>query len=149
MPLTDWPRDLLAGKLDAKVTWNADFTKVMRGLVSGKTAIAGKEFMEARYVDEATVSATATAEAYNPAYSQNNIGNFVPAAPKCVKPFLVPNLDPGSSSNPPQKFVDETKGLVTPGASFLGEEIQLTSPCQGNANNKKGNTRGTSPSLAR
>ena len=86
----------------------------------------------------AMVSAIATAEAYNPAYSQNNTGSFVPAAPKCVKPFLVPNLDPGSSSNPPQKFVDETKGFVTAGAPFLGEEIQLTSPCTGNANGKKG-----------
>src|SRR5215467_1007892 len=40
----------------------------------------------------ATVAATATAEAYNPAYSQSNTGSFVPAAPKCVNPFLVPNL---------------------------------------------------------
>jgi len=77
----------------------------------------------------ATVSATATAEAYNPAYSQNNTGNFIPAAPKCVKPFLVPNLDPGSS--PSQPFVDEAKGLVTSGVPFLGEEIQLTSACKG------------------
>ena len=83
----------------------------------------------------ATVSATATAEAYNPAYSQNNTGSFVPAAPKCVKPFLVPNLDPRSS----QPLVDETKGLVTAAApSFLGEEIELTSPCTGNGNGKKG-----------
>jgi Putative Flp pilus-assembly TadE/G-like len=82
----------------------------------------------------ATVGATAIAEAYNPAYSQNNIGNFVPAAPKCVKPFLVPNVDPGSGLH----FVNETTGLVTAGAPFLGEEIQLTSPCKGNANGKKG-----------
>src|SRR6266700_215672 len=74
----------------------------------------------------ATVSATATAEAYNPAYSQNNTGSFVPAAPKCVKPFLVPNIDPRSS----QRFVDETKGLVTPGQSFLGEQIDLVSDCK-------------------
>src|SRR5205807_4471548 len=58
----------------------------------------------------------------------NNTGSFVPAAPKCVKPFLVPNRDPRSS----QFFVDETKGLVTPATpSFLGEEIQLTSACNG------------------
>jgi len=86
----------------------------------------------------ATVAATATAEAYNPAFSQSNIGHFIPAAPKCVKPFLVPNLDPGSSSNPPQQFVNEKKGFVTAGAPFLGEEIQLTSPCTGNGNGKKG-----------
>jgi len=83
----------------------------------------------------ATVAATATAEAYNPAFSQKNIGHFIPAAPKCVKPFLVPNIDPGSSTK--QKFVDEAKGFVTAGAPFLGEEITLTSAC-GNGNGKKG-----------
>jgi hypothetical protein len=86
----------------------------------------------------ATVAATSTAEAYNPAFSQNNTGSFVPAGPKCVKPFLVPNLDPGSNSTPKQPFVDEAKGLVSPGAPFLAEEIQLTSPCTGTGNGKKG-----------
>jgi hypothetical protein len=42
----------------------------------------------------ASVSATAIAEAYNPAYSQTNGGAFIPTAPKCVKPFLLPNSDP-------------------------------------------------------
>jgi hypothetical protein len=86
----------------------------------------------------ATVAATATAEAYNPAYSQSNISTFIPAAPKCVKPFLVPNLDPRSG----MPFVKDTDGSVTPASpsvpSFLGEEIQLTSPCTGNGNGKKG-----------
>jgi hypothetical protein len=82
----------------------------------------------------ATVSATATAEAYNPAYSQNNTGSFVPAAPKCVKPFLVPNIDQGSGL----PYVNEAKGLVNTGAFSLGEEIQLTSPCTGNGSGKKG-----------
>jgi len=86
----------------------------------------------------ATVAATATAEAYNPAYSQTNLAAFIPTAPKCVKPFLVPNLDPRSG----QHFVDETDGSVTPATplvpSFLGEDIQLTSPCTGNGNGKKG-----------
>jgi hypothetical protein len=79
----------------------------------------------------ASVSATATAEAYNPAYSQSNGGSFVPAAPKCVKPFLVPNIDPSSSLNPPH-FVDEATGVVTPGQPFLGEQFDLTAACQGN-----------------
>ncbi len=80
----------------------------------------------------ATVSATATAEAYNPAYSQNNTGSFVPAAPKCVKPFLVPNIDKVSG----QPYVDEAKGLVNTGAFLPGEEIQLTSACKGRGPNK-------------
>ena len=84
----------------------------------------------------ATVAATATAEAYNPAYSQSNTGSFVPAAPKCVKPFLVPNLypgpDPSNPPNPPIPFVDETTGLVTTSTPFLGQTISLSSACQGN-----------------
>ncbi|HYA24328.1 MAG TPA: pilus assembly protein TadG-related protein, partial [Terriglobales bacterium] len=38
----------------------------------------------------ATVSASATAEAYNPA----NLASFTPITPKCVKPWLVANADP-------------------------------------------------------
>ena len=86
----------------------------------------------------ATVAATATAEAFNPSYSQTNLASFIPTAPKCVKPFLVPNLDPRSG----KPFVDETDGSVTAATplvpSFLGEDIQLTSPCTGNGNGKKG-----------
>src|SRR5262249_45762838 len=48
----------------------------------------------------ASVSATAVAEAYNPAFSQANGGSFLPSAPKCVKPLLVPNSDPGQSTHP-------------------------------------------------
>jgi Xaa-Pro dipeptidase len=57
-----WDQELLAGKLDARVTYDADFTRAIRGLVSGRTAIAGREFMEARFVPEASVSATASVE---------------------------------------------------------------------------------------
>jgi hypothetical protein len=76
----------------------------------------------------ASVSATATGEAYNSAYSQSSGGSFVPPAPKCVKPFLVSNIDPRSG----QQFVDEASGLVTPGQPFLGEPIDLTSACNSN-----------------
>lgn len=84
----------------------------------------------------ASVSATATAEAYNAAYSQNNTGAFLPSAPKCVKPFLVPNSYPGSNPsnppNPPIDFVDEQTGLVKQPSTFLGQTIDLTSACTGN-----------------
>jgi Xaa-Pro aminopeptidase len=58
-----WDQEILAGRVDAKVTWDADFTKVIRDLVFGRTAIAGREFMEARFVDDATVLATSAIEA--------------------------------------------------------------------------------------
>jgi hypothetical protein len=76
----------------------------------------------------ASVSATAIAEAYNPSFSQSNTGSFVPAGPKCVKPFLVPNNDPIQSGNP--VFVDPASGAVNVSASsFIGEQITLSSAC--------------------
>src|SRR5262245_9465130 len=58
-----WDSEFLAGQVDGNVTWDRDFTAAIRRLVAGRTAIAGREFMEARFVDEATVSATAAIEA--------------------------------------------------------------------------------------
>ncbi len=78
----------------------------------------------------ASVRATAIAEAYNPAFSSNNTGSFTPAAPKCVKPFLVPNNDPNpaQTGNPP--FVLPATGAVnSTGISFVGESILLTPAC--------------------
>jgi hypothetical protein len=78
----------------------------------------------------ASVSASAIAEAYNPAYSQNNTGTFIPPAPKCVKPFLVPNQD---KNQPKFTFVDPSSGAVTTAPiSFIGEKIGLSSACKGN-----------------
>jgi len=57
----------------------------------------------------ATVTASATAEAYNPA----NLASYTPIAPKCVKPWLVANSDPRQSGRP---FVDKTTGAVEAGA---------------------------------
>jgi Flp pilus assembly protein TadG len=41
-----------------------------------------------------TVSATATAEAFNPSYSKAYAGKVVPVQPRCVKPWIVANYDP-------------------------------------------------------
>jgi Xaa-Pro aminopeptidase len=57
-----WDYDLLSQSLDAQFTLNRDFSAAIHRLISGKTAIAGREFMEARFVDERTVSATAAIE---------------------------------------------------------------------------------------
>src|SRR5437773_7690950 len=51
-----WDYELLDGKVDARIAWDADIGKAVRGLAVGQTAIAGREFMEARFVDERTVS---------------------------------------------------------------------------------------------
>jgi Xaa-Pro aminopeptidase len=57
-----WDYELMAGTIDADVRWRPDFSAAIAPLVSGKTAVAGREFMEARFVDETTVSATAVIE---------------------------------------------------------------------------------------
>jgi hypothetical protein len=75
----------------------------------------------------ASVSATATAEAYNPSNWQ--ITNGVSVAPACVKPLLVSNMDPNPlpPNVPGNPFVDPTTGAVE--ANVLGEPITLTSSC--------------------
>jgi len=79
----------------------------------------------------ASVSATAMAEAYNPAYSQTNTGAFIPSAPQCVKPFLIPNEDPNQSGAP---FVNTIKGAIASSAEpFIGETLTLSSACTGNS----------------
>src|ERR1700682_1864577 len=64
----------------------------------------------------ANVSATATAEAYNASNSQTITGSLVPIAPKCVKPFLVPNQDPNRLG---QAYIDVNTGLAA--ANLVGE----------------------------
>ena len=72
----------------------------------------------------ATVSATATAEAYNPPSAQTG-GEFLPSAPKCVKPLLVTNLAPSGGA-----FVKTTTGQVT-GPQFVGLDFNdVKSACQ-------------------
>src|SRR5262245_41312292 len=58
-----WDYDLLSHTLDAQLTLNRDFTSAIHRLAHGKTAVAGREFMEARFVDDETVSATSAIEA--------------------------------------------------------------------------------------
>ncbi len=75
----------------------------------------------------ASVSATAMAEAYNPAYSKTNTGAFIPSAPQCVKPFLVPNDD---QNQPGVRFVNATSGAISVAPEpFIGEKLTLSSAC--------------------
>jgi Xaa-Pro dipeptidase len=57
-----WDLELLANTVDAPVTWNAEFGKAVAGLRNGKTAIAGMEMMEARFVPDGAISATTEIE---------------------------------------------------------------------------------------
>src|SRR5579864_466213 len=76
-----------------------------------------------------TVNATASAEAFNPSNSGNlgnqTSGTISPVQPRCVKPWIVPNLDPLNSSTSCttncQPFVDPNDGhILNPGISLNG-----------------------------
>jgi hypothetical protein len=72
----------------------------------------------------ASVTATATAEAVNASSSQTIPPNVsVPIAPRCVKPFLIPNEDPSTLA----PFIDETTGVAETGR--VSQPITLTSGC--------------------
>ncbi len=76
----------------------------------------------------AAVTATATAEAYNPSNWQATTG--ISVAPKCVKPLLIPNADPARAGNP---FITVSTGAVAPG--LVGESFTLQDACpSGNPN---------------
>jgi Flp pilus assembly protein TadG len=79
----------------------------------------------------ATVSATATAEAYNSSNPPGGGSNMPPISPSCVKPWLVPNMDPSRAAY--DSFLDATTGTIThPGVStgpgtggVIGEQLTL------------------------
>jgi Flp pilus assembly protein TadG len=72
------------------------------------------------------VSATASAEAFNSSNSASvgTSGSIVPVQPRCVKPWIVPNLDPlnpTACTTNCQAFVGLTDGhIVNPGMSLNG-----------------------------
>jgi len=71
----------------------------------------------------ATTGASATAEAYNP----SNLANFTPITPRCVKPWLVANIDP---TNPGNSFVDPTTGAVVANlATLAATPFYLSADC--------------------
>jgi len=77
---------------------------------------------------QVTVSATATAEAYNPSsVGGTSATASPPVAPMCVKPWLLPNSDPSSASATPPTIFDPTAGTIT-NPSLLGWTSPTTTP---------------------
>jgi len=72
-----------------------------------------------------TVSATAVAEAYNPSSDSAHPANSTPIATS-VKPWLVPDCNPGVAGCSGPFFVDPTSGNLLNNASFIGTTINLT-----------------------
>lgn len=84
----------------------------------------------------ASVSATATAEAFNPSGSGSLPSGMIPVQPRCVKPLVVPNIDP----TPPitaAGFVSLTTGTISkPGIStsgVIGETFNVIADCNSSA----------------
>jgi Flp pilus assembly protein TadG len=90
------------------------------------------------------VSATATAEAFNPSNSGNLASNTIPVQPRCVKPLIIPNIDRDQIHN----IVDPATGTINnAGVSQLttgviGESFYLTAGCLPGAANCHGKTKG-------
>jgi hypothetical protein len=90
-----------------------------------------------------SVSATASAEVFNPSGSENfsSSGNVVPVQPRCVKPWIVPNENPllpkGCAGTTCDPFVSTSDGsIVDPGLSasgVIGEQFELRSDCGASA----------------
>jgi len=59
-----------------------------------------------------SVSATATAEVYNPSGSALLANGMVPVQPRCVKPWVIPNIDPQHAGN---TFVSTAGAITNPG----------------------------------
>lgn len=84
-----------------------------------------------------SVSATAMAEVLNPSNSGNFApgGDAIPVTPRCVKPWIIPNLDPANGG----LFVDTGTGAIKSngirlsggGSGIVGESLLLTDNCTG------------------
>jgi|SRR5438552_6653201 len=84
-----------------------------------------------------SVSATATAEVFNPSGSGNftTSGNIIPVRPRCVKPWIIPNQDPGNGG---ANFVNPNDGSIRnpgirlsgAGAGVIGELFTLIPDCK-------------------
>ena len=81
-----------------------------------------------------SVSATATAEVFNPSDSGTIApgGDSVPVTPRCVKPWIIPDEDPGNAG---KRWVSRRRGIIgTPGISppgIIGENFTLANDCSG------------------
>ncbi|HEY6764105.1 MAG TPA: pilus assembly protein TadG-related protein [Candidatus Sulfotelmatobacter sp.] len=94
----------------------------------------------------ATVGATAVAEAFNPSNSATYAGSMVPVQPRCVKPWIIANIEPQTGNT----FVSTADGSITnpgiqlnyagAGNGVIGEEFTLTPYCNSvNCANAQGN----------
>ena len=94
-----------------------------------------------------SISATATAEAFNPSSSGTFAsGGIVPVAPRCVKPWIIPNMDPAGGgaalvNTATGSIVTQGIELGGAGTGIIGENFTLTNACSGaNCRNARGSS---------
>lgn len=75
--------------------------------------------------NQVAVSATAIAEAYNPSGSNMAIGSGGRIAPSCVKPWLLPNLDPTGVGG---KIFNASGTIATTG--LVGQDFDMQAACK-------------------
>src|SRR3984893_16943571 len=109
----------------------------------------------------ATVSATATAEAFNSSNS-GNVGNTVtgkitPVQPRCVKPWIVPNQDPGNAgtcgpgtctpfvNNPDGSIASQGIRVNNAGPGIIGRKFDLFADCKAGGSCANGSGLAQSP----
>jgi type II secretory pathway pseudopilin PulG len=85
------------------------------------------------------VSATATAEVFNSSNSGSVAGSMIPVQPRCVKPWIIPNKDPGNGG---AAFVSPVDGSIQNpgvlGGKVIGETFNLVADCTPGGNNCHG-----------
>jgi Putative Flp pilus-assembly TadE/G-like len=81
---------------------------------------------------QVTVAASATAEAYNPSNASGlSTSTNPPVAPLCVKPWLLPNIDP-TQTNPATEIFDANGDVLNP--ALVGQSWPNTTVANPNAN---------------
>lgn len=86
---------------------------------------------------QTTVSASATAEAYNPSGHNVSAGLAPPVAPTCVKPWVLPNISPVDNTS---QMFDPASGAIQGAPALLGwtdvsVPARFFARCSGNACN--------------
>jgi hypothetical protein len=85
------------------------------------------------------VSATAVAEVFNSSGSGALASGMVPVQPRCVKPWILPNVDPGNGSQPFVKpdgtIVNQGVLQLPPGTGVIGETFTINADCTAGAPN--------------
>jgi Flp pilus assembly protein TadG len=85
-----------------------------------------------------TTSATATAEVFNSSNSGSVAASMIPVQPRCVKPLIIPNVDP-VTGNP---FVNLATGAIQNAGVYptgvIGEPFVMAANCHRNRANCEG-----------